>query len=139
MQRSKSLLVAAAALAGAFGLAAAQRPSVLAQAAPGMWEISGAPGAKAPLRQCIANLADLARFEHRAARPCSARVISESPSLAVIEYSCGAAGFGRSRVDLITPRSLRIETQGISGHLPFNYVLQARRTGDCPLAAAQRR
>jgi hypothetical protein len=26
---------------------------------------------------------------------------------------------------------LRISTQGISGGLPFNYVLQARRIGDC--------
>jgi len=33
---------------------------------------------------------------------------------------------------LITPRSIRIETQGISDNLPFNYVIQARRVGDCP-------
>ena len=29
------------------------------------------------------------------------------------------------------PRSMRIETQGISGNLPFNYQLHARRVGDC--------
>jgi hypothetical protein len=39
---------------------------------------------------------------------------------------------------LITPRSIRIETQGISGDLPFNYVLQARRVGDCANRQAAR-
>ena len=37
---------------------------------------------------------------------------------------------------MLTPRSLRIETQGISDSLPFNYVLQARRVGDCAKSAA---
>jgi hypothetical protein len=50
---------------------------------------------------------------------------------AVVEYHCGAAGFSRSQVDVITPRSLRIDTQGISAQEPFSYVLQARRVGDC--------
>ena len=40
-------------------------------------------------------------------------------------------GFGQSKVTLLTPRSMRIETQGISGNLPFNYQLHARRVGDC--------
>jgi hypothetical protein len=26
---------------------------------------------------------------------------------------------------------MRLEVQGISAQLPFNYVLQARRVGDC--------
>jgi hypothetical protein len=38
---------------------------------------------------------------------------------------------------VITPRSIRIETQGISGDLPFNYVLQARRIGECTASAAK--
>ncbi len=73
----------------------------------------------------------LARFEHRA-RPCTARVLKNAGSAASIEYSCAGAGFGHSDIQVITPRSLRIGTQGISDGLPFNYVLQARRIGDCP-------
>ena len=112
-------------------LIAAQWPGPLGQASPGLWEISGVQGAKSPIRQCLANLAVLAQFEHRG-RNCSARVISSSPSSTVIEYRCGGAGFGRSKIDAITPRNLRIDTQGISDNLPFSYVLQARRVGDCP-------
>jgi hypothetical protein len=120
-----------AALGAALALMGAQQLSALAQAQPGLWEISGLPGAKAPLKQCVAEVAALAQFEHRG-KGCTPKVISSSGGSAVIDYSCGAAGFGRSKVDLITPRSLRIETQGISEQLPFNYVLQARRVGDCP-------
>ena len=47
-----SLILAATALAGAAVMAAA-RPAAFAQAAPGMWEISGYPGSKAPARECI--------------------------------------------------------------------------------------
>ena len=122
---------------GGLALAAATQPSVFAQAQAGMWEISGVPGAKAPLKQCIADVAKLAEFEHRG-KTCSAKIISSSPSSAVVEYRCGGAGFGRSQVDAITPRSLRIDTQGISNQLPFNYVLQARRIGDCPQQATPR-
>ena len=75
----------------------------------------------------------LARFEHRG-RNCSAKTVREAGSTSVIEYVCGSAGFGHSEVNVITPRSLRIETQGISQGLPFNYVLQAHRIADCGTA-----
>jgi hypothetical protein len=129
MKRVAILLTAGA--GAMLALTAAQRPGALAQASPGLWEISGAEGAKSPIRQCLSDIAVLAQFEHRG-RNCSSRVISSDASSTVIEYRCGGAGFGHSKIDVITPRNLRIETQGISDNLPFGYVLQARRVGDCP-------
>ena len=111
--------------------AASPRPAALANAAPGQWEIAGLPGSKTPSKQCVSDPITLAQFEH-GSRNCSRTIISDSPSSTVVEYNCKAAGFGRSKMTVITPRSLRIETQGISEGLPFNYVLQARRVGDCP-------
>ena len=73
----------------------------------------------------------LAALEHRG-QSCKQVVISDSPSSTVIEYTCSGGGFGRTKLTLLTPRSLRIETQGISSKYPFNYVIQARRIGDCP-------
>lgn len=128
-------------LAGAVGvltLAAAQQPLALAQVQPGLWEISGAPGASAPVRQCVTDFAALARFEHRT-KDCSVTLLRDGPSGATISYSCGAAGFGRGEIGVITPRSLRISTQGISDGLPFSYVLQARRIDDCPKTTASLR
>ena len=121
-------------LTALLSLTAAQRPVALAQASPGVWEISGLPGGK-PLRQCIGATSVLAQFEHRG-RSCSQRVLHDGPTSVSVDYSCGAGEFGRSDVDVLTPRSLRIRTQGISQNLPFSYVLQARRIGDCPASPA---
>lgn len=138
MARTTTHVLTIGSIAAALTLTAAVRPSVLAQAQPGLWEISGAPGARAPLRQCIADIAVLARFEHRA-KNCSAKVLKDAGSSTEIDYSCGGAGFGHSQIDVLTPRSLRISTQGISDGLPFNYVLQARRIDDCPKSASATR
>ena len=128
-------LATAAGMAAALVLMAAAQPSALAQTQPGLWEISGAPGAKAPIRQCVGDVASLARFEHRS-NACSAKVLKDSDGSIAIDYTCGSAGFGHSQIDVLTPRSLRISTQGISDGLPFNYVLQARRIDDCPKNAS---
>jgi hypothetical protein len=112
-------------------LIGAQQPALFSQTAPGLWEIRGISGAKVFARECVADTALLARYEHRS-RSCTVKVTSDNRDSAVVDYSCGGAGFGHTKIDLITPRSLRIETQGVSDNLPFNYALQARRVGDCP-------
>ena len=126
------------ALSGAVGaiavlalpLAAQPRPRALAQASPGLWELSGIPGAAGPSRRCIADTAGLAQIEH-ARQSCTRVVITDEPASAMIHYTCARGGFGQTRLTVLTPRSLRIETQGISGNAPFNYVVQARRVGSC--------
>jgi hypothetical protein len=111
-------------------LGAAQRPAMLSRASGGLWEISGAPGSSEPVRICLADLGVLAQYEHRKAK-CTRHVIRETDSFTEINYSCAGGGFGRTRMGLLTPRSLRVETQGISDNAPFHYILQARRVGDC--------
>ncbi len=108
-------------------------PMLLSQVQGGLWEVSGAPASKQPVRFCLADVATLARFEHRD-KNCAARVLKTTANLASIDYNCRFAGFGHSQIEMLTPRSLRIDTQGISNGLPFAYVLQARRIGDCPAA-----
>ena len=128
-------------LAFALGVAApvaalaANPPSALTGVAAGLWEISGAPGAQAPVRQCVADILALSEYEHRG-HACSRKILSDAGRSTLINYTCGSAGFGQTQIDVITPRSLRISTQGISDQLPFNYVLQARRVGDCTKTAS---
>lgn len=83
------------------------------------------------MKLCVASPLALAQFEHANAN-CTRDVVREAGSAATIQYSCGGGGFGHSIVKVITRRSLRIETQGISANAPFKYVLQARRLGNCP-------
>jgi hypothetical protein len=130
----KGVILAFMTVLPATALVAAQ-PSALANVAGGLWEISGAPGMHAPVRQCVGNVLALAQYEHRG-RNCSRSVISDNGSATKINYKCGPAGFGETELEVITPRSLRISTQGISDQQPFNYVLQARRVGECTKAPA---
>ena len=111
-------------------LAAAARPSALAQTVPGLWELSGLPNAGTAYRQCVADTALLARVEHRG-HSCTQVVIRDTPLSSEIHYTCASGGFGRSKLTVLTPRSLRIETHGISANSPFNYTIQARRVGNC--------
>ena len=113
-------------------LTAADRPSVLSQASGGLWELSGGPGRQGRSRQCIRDTALLAQLEHRRSS-CERAVLRDDPTSALIHYSCAGGGFGQTSIAMITPRSFRIETQGISAGAPFHYVLQARRIGNCPV------
>ena len=136
MTQMRNMLVAGAGAAAlVLVLAAAGPPQALRTTLPGQWEISGQPLSPKPVSMCVADLASLAQLEHRRSR-CTRVVIRDTPTLAEIHYTCAGRGFGRSTLKVITPRSLRIETQGIAGSAPFNYVFQARRIGDCPQTAA---
>ena len=123
-------LVAVGGATAALAPSSAQAPAAIAQAQPGIWEVTGWPGSRAPVRLCVADVRALGRFEHRGRR-CATQVAPSGTSSVAVDYQCGAAGFGSSRVDMITPRSLRIRTQGISNGLPFHYLIQARRVGEC--------
>jgi hypothetical protein len=127
----KKNLIAIMLLVSATGLAAATLPPTIAGSG-GLWEVSrSATGANAE-RRCVPSAAVLSQWEHRQTQ-CTRVVLSSTATGAVINYTCPKGGFGRSRMQVITPRTLRIETQGIAPDgFPFNYVLHARRVGDCP-------
>jgi hypothetical protein len=114
---------------GALALGAAA-PTALKGVVGGLWAVSRSANGHDAVRMCAADPAALAQFEHRG-RACTRVVLSDSQNETVIHYTCPAGDFGRTRLTVITPRSLRLETQGISGGLPFSYQLHARRVGSC--------
>ena len=119
------------AVLGAAVLVGAGGPAALAPAKPGLWEVGlSARGADAR-RECIAEPVVLSQWEHRGGR-CTRVVIADNGNKAIIHYTCTDGGFGRSEVSLVTPRTLKIATQGISKSGPFAYTLHARRVGNCP-------
>lgn len=132
MTMTKRVLLLAASL-GALASAAAfaASPKALDGVSGGLWELEGLPGTKNSVRQCVADPLKLALVEHKAAK-CAETVLGESGATVRVSYQCGAAGFGQGSIKQITPRSLRVEVTGISGGAPYGYVVQARRTGDCP-------
>lgn len=125
---TRVLMVSGLGLA-AIALTATTLPRAIAGSG-GLWEVSrSATGANAE-RRCLPSAAMLAQWEHLGGQ-CTRLVVSAGPASAVIQYTCTGSGFGRSTIRVITPRTLRIETQGISQGYPFNYVLHARRLGNC--------
>ena len=113
----------------AVALAAATLPPAIGGSG-GLLEVSRSATGTNAEKRCVPQAAVLAQWEHRRAQ-CTRVVISATETEAVIHYTCTGGGFGQSRLKVITPRTLRIETQGISEGFPFNYVLHARRVGDC--------
>lgn len=126
MSRRVNLLILPAA---GLLLAAATLPPVLT-GPRGLWDVSRSAIGANPTRVCLPAAAVLAQWEHRSSQ-CTRVVISSTAVESVIQYTCVGGGFGQAKVRVITPRTLRIETQGISGGYPFNYVLHARRVGSC--------
>jgi len=101
-----------------------------AMVGPGVWEI-GKNAAGRGERVCLPDPALLMQWEHRAKR-CTQTVVNPAPDSAEVHYSCAGGDFGTSRVEVLTPRSIKVDTQGIAQGLPFAYVIHARRIGDCP-------
>lgn len=122
-------LMAPGSVVGALMLGAAALPPTIAESG-GLWEVSRSATGAGAERLCLPQATVLAQWEHRRGH-CTRVVVSSTATEAIIHYTCPAGEFGQSKMKVITPRTLRIETQGISGGYPFNYVLHARRVGDC--------
>ena len=101
-----------------------------AMVGPGEWEISNTPGGRGE-KICLPDPATLMQWEHRG-KQCTRTIGPSSLDRAEVHYTCVGGGFGTSRVRVLTPRSVRIETQGIAAGLPFAYMIHARRVGACP-------
>jgi len=122
--------VAGLTLVGLLSVAAA--PRALAPASGGLWQVALSAKGAPETSLGVADPILLAQWEHRSAR-CTRTILSDQGSKAVISYTCADGGFGRSEMTLLTPRTMRVATQGISAGGPFNYVIHARRVGNCPI------
>ena len=131
-----TLFVAAAlaAITAAAGGWAAQSPKSPTGVAGGLWELSGIPGTKVPIKMCVADPVELAFVEHHGAS-CTHLVLSDSDDMIRLSFRCSGRGFGQASIKTITPRSLRVDVQGIAGNAPYAYVMQARRIDDCSAGA----
>ena len=101
-----------------------------AMVGPGEWEIASSASAVRGYKRCLPDPALLMQWEHRQ-NQCTRTIMSSSADRAEVTYTCAGGGFGTSRVEVLTPRSVKVNTQGIAGGLPFAYVLHARRVGPC--------
>lgn len=95
---------------------------------PGLWQLQG--GGQPPRKICLGDVAPLVQLRHADAT-CSRLVIADEHGGATVHYSCPGAGWGRTTLKVVTPRSVTIDTQGIADNAPFAFTADARRTGEC--------
>ncbi|MAW98183.1 MAG: hypothetical protein CMN72_00750 [Sphingomonas sp.] len=62
---------------------------------------------------------------------CSRFVIDNQPRSGTVHYTCPGKGHGRTTLRMETPRRVEIETQGVWNGMPFNMLIDARKTGVC--------
>ncbi len=115
----------------AFPLVAAAAPLVFADAKPGLWELSVAGSAKPPIKVCVKNILEVAAVEHGAPGSCTYRDLGGGNTTKRVNFTCSGGGFGQAVMTVITPRNLKVATQGLVDGAPYNENFQARRLGDC--------
>jgi hypothetical protein len=123
-------------LAGAalFALPAAGAPSgagALASLEKGRWQVREMGNALPAAAICLGDPAQLVQFVHRGGQACRAEILESAGNSLTVQYRCPASGFGHSHVRVETPRTVRVETQGLRNGRPFSYRLEARRVGAC--------
>ncbi|MEP7315736.1 MAG: hypothetical protein ABI667_03480 [Sphingomicrobium sp.] len=129
MRFARLALIMLAFPVAAGAMADASLPSALHGS--GLWEVGKSANGTGSQRRCLADPAILAQWEHLTDQ-CTRVVVSTGTSSSEVHYTCTNGGFGTSHIRLLTPRSVRIETQGIAKGYPFGYTLHARRIGNCP-------
>ena len=113
--------------------APATAPPLLPGVEPGQWEVSRSATGNNARSGCVRDIALLATYAHAGDR-CERTLVSSGPREVVLALDCGGGDFGRSTITVTTPRSLKIETQGVRGGEPYDFSIYARRAGDCPIS-----
>lgn len=127
---------------GAIAAAPARAPSIMALALleHGQWQLieqASDSTRRITKRVCLGDASALLQVQHPGAA-CSRYVIANEAKTATVHYTCPGAGHGRTTIRVETPRLIRIDSQGIADNAPFEFVLEGRRIGACPAAAAGR-
>ena len=124
--------VAVVTIVGGAMPAASQRPALamLDQLEGGRWELRARePGAPAE-RLCLRDGRRLIQLRHPQLQ-CDRFIVSDQPNDVTIQYTCHGSGYGRTHIRRVTEDIVQIEAQGIAGGLPFNFVVDGRRIGEC--------
>lgn len=97
----------------------------------GRWELRMRDGAGTIQSICLSDGRRLIQLRHPL-NTCERFVVDDEASDVTVQYTCRGRGYGRTHIRRETARLVQIETQGIADGLPFNFVAEGRRVGDCP-------
>jgi hypothetical protein len=135
LRRFSILLPAAATLvAGAFVAvpAMAQKPvlAMLDQLMTGRWELRIRDEAGRSEQFCLQDARRFIQLRHPG-RTCEQLIVADEPNEVTVQYTCKGQGYGRTSIRRESASLIQIDSQGISGGLPFAFSAEARRVGQC--------
>lgn len=124
------ILTGLACLIGGAALAQGARLAMLDRLTPGLWEIRMRDGGGPAERVCLDDGRRLIQLRHPN-QVCRQFVVEDGPASVTVHYTCPGQGSGRTHLRFETPQLVQIESTGFASQLPFDFVAEARRTGDC--------
>lgn len=129
--RVRIAIVLVGALAAFAAPAISQRPALamLGQLEAGRWELRARDGGPVE-RICLPDTRRLIQLRHPA-EACDRLIVDDAAAEVTVQYTCRGRGYGRTHIRRETNRLVQIDTQGIADGLPFAYVAEARKVGDC--------
>jgi hypothetical protein len=103
--------------------------AMLGTLAKGEWTIKHRDGS--PDRKiCVRSGQELIQLRHREAG-CNQFVVEDGAAKVTVQYTCPGNGYARTSIRRETPALVQLESQGIHGGMPFQFLAEARRTGPC--------
>lgn len=103
--------------------------AMLGALAKGEWTIKFRDGS-ADRKICVRSGQELIQLRHREAG-CNQFVVEDGAAKVTVQYTCPGNGYARTSIRRETPALVQLESQGIHGGLPFQFLAEARRTGSC--------
>ncbi|MCC6829667.1 MAG: hypothetical protein IT550_15715 [Novosphingobium sp.] len=97
----------------------------------GRWELRMRDPAGAVERICMRDARRLIQMRHPFDN-CERLIVNDTPTDVTVQYTCRGRGYGRTHIRRESNRLLQVDSQGIAEGLPFAFVAEARRIGDCP-------
>ena len=98
---------------------------------PGRWEMRLRGGGGAAESLCLQNGRQLIQLRHPQ-NICERYIADDGVNEVTVQYACHGKGYGRTHIRRESSRLVQIDSQGIANSLPFDFVAEARRVGDCP-------
>jgi hypothetical protein len=130
--RVSLLLIAVSAGVAAPASGQHQSLAMLDQLDSGRWELRQRDVHGAAEQICLHDGRRLIQLRHPASI-CERLIVSDSPGEVTVQYTCRGRGYGRTHIRRETGRLVQIESQGIVDGLPFDFVAEGRRIGDCTI------
>ena len=116
-------------LAAIPGLAQCNGLSMLGTLAKGEWTIKYRDGSH-DRKICLRSGQELIQLRHKDSG-CNRFVVEDAAAKVTVQYTCPGNGYARTSIRRETPALVQLESQGIEGGLPFQFIAEARHTGSC--------